>query len=106
MRRLSPEPGCQNNMLWRYELSETIPIEAFVTTLAERGWENQSKPNMPLFMLAHREGEHRLIVVKATRRIQLRLFYLTPREERVALSQTLGETFDAISEELATRDPA
>ena len=47
MRRLSPEPGCQNNMLWRYELSETIPIEAFVTALAERGCRPRLQPAPP-----------------------------------------------------------
>jgi hypothetical protein len=100
MKRLSAEPGCQNNTLWRYELPAPIALEAFVGALTEHAWRDQSKPHAPLFMLTHEDEEHRMILVKVTRRVQLRLFYLTQREDRVACAERLGASFDAICEEL------
>lgn len=96
MTRLLPEKGCQNQMLWNYTLPEKLSLESFVQQLTDAGWADQSKPNMPLFILTHTHDEHRLLLVKVTRRVQLRLFYLTPKDQREHVANTIARAFDDI----------
>jgi hypothetical protein len=65
---------------WRTELPPEIPLEVITKGLCERGFSDQS--NFEWVWEFQNEAEHRVIIVPKTRRVQLRVHYLTPHDKR------------------------
>lgn len=101
---LRPDRSCIKFLLWRYELPEHVDVVRFAAYVEREGWTAQTNSVLPLHTLTHEHG-HRLIIVPATRRVQLRLHYMVPREHREAYAQRIGMLLDNIREVLGRAAP-
>ncbi len=80
---LEPGNGCLRQLVWECHLDGSFPdVGGWVAALERRGWTVASGPTAgTLVQLAHPAG-HRVVVVPATRRVQIRVDYLVAYGDR------------------------
>lgn len=99
--RLEPDRSCIKSLLWRYHLPEGVDLDAFIERLEGAGWVMKVNPAIPLVSLTHPE-DHRLLIVRTTRRVQLRVHYTVEREDRERRARGFAQRFDNICESIGS----
>ncbi len=89
---LEQDHGCYFGLSWRCSFDPPVSPEQLVEGLCAAGWKDNSARNTLLYELRHRDG-HTLVIVPRTGRVQLRLNYLVPREQRRV---TVDAVFESI----------
>lgn len=97
---LEPERSCIKDLLWRYALPANVALDAFIEQLEVSGWVVMINPVIPLVSLTHSTG-HRLLIVRTTRRVQLRVHYSIERGERERCAHGFAQRFDKICASIA-----
>jgi len=77
---LSRDFGCFRSLNWRCDLPTGSDCDVIVAALVKRGFE-AVRPSGVLRLLRDATG-HEVVLVPATGRVQIRVHYLTPEEER------------------------
>ncbi|TXD34406.1 hypothetical protein FRC98_18510 [Lujinxingia vulgaris] len=91
---LRKDRACIDDLLWRLDLPEGTNLDAMPAALEGVGLTRSGQAsNLPMWVFFSAE-EHRLLVVPATGRLQLRMHYATPREDRVSAASALAEQVD------------
>ena len=92
---LRRERSCIDDLLWRCDLPEEIDPETLATALEERGWCRRGESSsLPLWVYSTPE-EHRILIVPATRRLQLRIHYGLPKPRRAGEAKRLADLLRA-----------
>jgi hypothetical protein len=81
------QPNCTNALLWEGAV-DPAGVDGWCMALCERGFRDLS--HAPILRILQDEAEHVLVIVPRTGRVQLRLSYLVPPEERPAAASRLG----------------
>lgn len=85
---LQRDPSCARDLLWRLELPPPLDATHLATRLLGAGWTERSR--FPaLHDLEGPEG-HRVVIVPRTGRVQLRVSYLVPPEQRATAAAALA----------------
>ncbi|TXD42683.1 hypothetical protein FRC96_03180 [Lujinxingia vulgaris] len=88
---LRKDRACIDDLLWRLDLPAGTDLSRAPEALAEVGLTRRGQAsNLPMWVFFSAE-EHRLLVVPATGRLQLRVHYATPREDRISAARDLAE---------------
>lgn len=77
------ERSCIDNLLWRCDLPPEVDLDELADALRDAGCVRRGESSvLPLWVYFTPE-EHRILIVPATRRVQLRVHYQTPKATRV-----------------------
>ena len=89
---LSRQQGCLRALQYRLTLEDSARLPAFLRAAGDTGFHAAPRPGLPALRLVD-DNEHELIIVLASARIQLRVSYLVPRDEREACALALTSRF-------------
>ena len=87
--RIEPEDTCIRHLAWRVVPAgdPLAAVSALVEALRAAGWPEERRA--PGLLAFPRPGGHRVLVVPATGRVQIRLHYTVPEAERPAAAQAI-----------------
>ena len=102
---LRRERSCISDLLWRCELPEEVNLEEVRRELHRCGCVQRGASSpLPLWVFFTAQG-HRILLVPATRRLQLRLNYELPKPERSNAARELAILLrDACTEARSQKD--
>ncbi|RDV37503.1 hypothetical protein DV096_13400 [Bradymonadaceae bacterium TMQ3] len=88
---LRKDRACIDDLLWRLDLPEDTDLTRLPDALREVGLTRRGQASsLPMWVFFSAE-DHRLLVVPATGRLQLRVHYATPRDTRRNAARALAE---------------
>lgn len=87
MTALSRDPSCLKDLAWRMDIPPDA-VEAVVDRLVERGHRLVSRS---MVIIVDTEEGHRYVFVPRTGRVQLRISYLVPKDDRPDEAKKLFE---------------
>jgi hypothetical protein len=79
--RIRKKQGCIRNLQYELFLSDDVKLPNLADALLTLGFERASSRGLPAIRLLHQTG-HEVLIVPRTRRVQLRVSYVIPKEER------------------------
>lgn len=88
--RLCQDSGCVYGLLWRVAADRHPEFDAVREGLGDHGWRSHFALG-DLRVFVNGEG-HQLLLLERTRRIQVRLSYLTPRDRRPEVARAIFES--------------
>jgi len=86
---LQKERGCSRDLLWRCDIAEQT-VEEALSLLREHTRPHNLGPSLGVDLFEV-EGEHTLVLVPRTGRIQIRLHGLTPHSARAAAAERIAD---------------
>ncbi len=95
------DQACIRDLLWRIEVGDRDQTAQLSQRLTTLGWANASA-FAQLLDLESPDG-HRLIIVPRTGRVQLRVSYLVPRDERKQAALRIYDELMAIAAQSRSR---
>ncbi|MBU52189.1 MAG: hypothetical protein CL920_26140 [Deltaproteobacteria bacterium] len=95
--RITLEAGCTNALLWRYTPPDDASFDDIGAKLIKAGFSDITE-QLWLRLFLHPD-EHRIVYIPKTNRIQLRIHYLTPPEQRPQMASHIA---DCITKALAS----
>lgn len=90
---LSRDFGCRKNLLWRVDL-EGVDVVQLAETLSAEGWRERS--SVPQVRDMESPAGHGVVLVPRTGRIQIRIHYLTPHEDREQAARAVAHELEAL----------
>lgn len=81
--------SCFRGLTWDCEIAPVGSVTEIISHLLAQGFIDESRGTQ-VRELVH-PGEHRVVVIPSTGRVQLRLHYLTPPAERKAVAQSFAD---------------
>lgn len=95
-----PEFGCCGNFQWRVEEVVLPDVELITQRLAEEDF--QARCRSDILLTFRSEEGHEIVIVPKTSRIQLRVYFLTPKKDRIpAVRILLQKLSTAVALELS-----
>ena len=73
--------SCLRGLNWRTDLPPGGDLDTLVAALSRAGFARTSTAGSPLLVL-RAPGDHEILIVPRTGRVQIRVHYLTPEPER------------------------
>lgn len=87
MFSLEPEPNCCGRLNWRLDLAAGTDYGQLAAGLEARGYENRCR--QAFLMVFRQPPGHEIAIVPRTGRVQLRVYSLTPIDEREEVADEL-----------------
>jgi hypothetical protein len=78
--RLSQDSGCVYGLVWRVQIEPPYGGAALCSVLATHGWRTCFELGDLLALV--NSGGHQVLLLRRTERVQIRLNYVTPRQQR------------------------
>lgn len=93
--RLEKDHSCRTGLAWRTTIPQGPLGDALLDAFDDAGFPLSSE-SFGLVVFEERNTRHRVLVVPATGRLQLRLHYITPSESRLVEAERVGELLGRI----------
>lgn len=93
--RLEKDHSCRTGLAWRTTIPRGPLGDALLDAFDDAGFPLSSE-SFGLVVFEERNTRHRVLVVPATGRLQLRLHYITPSENRLVEAERVGELLGRI----------
>jgi hypothetical protein len=87
--RIRRAHSCFRAMTWDCELTPAQSLPSIISNLLSVGFVDESRSALVRELL--HPDEHRVVIIPTTGRVQLRLHYLTPQEERQQIAERFAE---------------
>lgn len=100
--RLVVDHSCRRLLAWRGALERGVPIDALEAPFAREGLALVD-PQPGFVVFEETRTRHRVLVVPSTGRLQVRLHYTTPEEERPREAARIGEALGRALEDAGAR---
>jgi hypothetical protein len=94
--RISAGHSCFRGLTWDCELTPSASLLVVIQNLLDEGFVDESRSTRVRELL--HPGEHRVVLIPSTGRVQLRLHYLTPLEERKTVAQSFADLLERAAE--------
>lgn len=99
--RLSLDHSCRRLLAWRGQLERGAQGEALESAFATEGF-GLVDPQPGFVVFEESRTKHRVLVVPATGRLQVRLHYTTPEDQRPLEAARIGEALGRALEDAKT----
>jgi len=87
------EQGCMNKLMWRWDLPESLDPHTLKEELLKKQYKDLTK--FETVVVLESLSEHKIIIIPRTRRLQIRLHYITPQDDRPSVATEVAmELYD------------
>jgi hypothetical protein len=84
--------ACFRGLTWECELTPPGSLVGIIESLLNEGFMDESRSPRVRELL--HPGEHRVVLIPSTGRVQLRLHYLTPQAERKTVARSFADLLE------------